>query len=250
MEVDDVVRQIDEALSETNTLDNTIVILTSDNGSFMYRIDDDEPDHQEDWKVVGFHPDTHESNGPWRGTKADIYEAGHHLPMLVRWPGKVVSGTLCDRTVSLTDWYATFAEIVGHSVKNDECEDCFSMLALLKNPTNEWSRPPVIHHSSRGMFAIRDGEWKLIAGNGSGGRQKPAGAPFKKPYQLFNLKLDPGEREKLDRPAPGNRRATGQRFRSNAIVGSKFIGGNNPTLDTLQLPSKMTSASGFTFIYL
>ena len=55
------------------------------------------------------------------------------------------------------------------------------------------TRPPIIHHSANGMFAIRDGQWKLVLGDGSGGREAPAGKPFRRPYQLFDLAQDPGE---------------------------------------------------------
>ena len=76
----------------------------------------------------------------------------------------------------------------------DVAEDSFSLLPLFEG--KEWSQPraPVIHHSSAGMFAIRDGKWKLIAGNGSGGRELPKGEPFGRPYMLFDMETDVSER--------------------------------------------------------
>ena len=74
----------------------------------------------------------------------------------------------------------------------DAAEDSFSLLPLLTGK-GDFSRAPVIHHSAAGTFAIRDGKWKLIAGDGSGGRQKPAGKPFQKPYQLYDLSEDIAE---------------------------------------------------------
>ena len=71
------------------------------------------------------------------------------------------------------------------------------MLPLLRGGTWDRQRAPVIHHSSGGMFAIRDGRWKLVAGNGSGGREKPSGEPFGRPYQLFDLEADPSERRNV-----------------------------------------------------
>jgi arylsulfatase A-like enzyme len=192
MQVDDSVAQILGALDTTKQADNTIVLLTSDNGSFMFRTPEDKPDHVSDFKVVGYHPQTHQANGVWRGTKADVYEAGHRVPHLVRWPAAVKAKTTSLVTTTLTDWYATLAEIVGHELEENEGEDSISLLPVLHGET-DWKRPPVINHSINGTFAIRDGKWKLIASNGSGGRQAPKGQPFQRPYQLYNLNADPSE---------------------------------------------------------
>ncbi len=75
---------------------------------------------------------------------------------------------------------------------------------------------PVVHHSSDGMFAIRDGPWKLVLGNGSGGRQTPRGKPFARPYQLFDLSPDPGEARDVAAEHPDvveRLEATFERFR-------------------------------------
>ncbi len=80
------------------------------------------------------------------------------------------------------------------NLPDDTAEDSVSFLAQIKGRKPKTPRAPVIHHSSRGMFAIRDGKWKLVFGNGSGGREKPVGAPFEKPYQLFDMSADIGER--------------------------------------------------------
>ncbi len=196
MQVDDVVAQIDAVLEETKILENTLLVFTSDNGSFMYRLDQDEPDHIEDFRALGYHPGNHQSNHIWRGTKADIYEAGHRVPTFVRWPGIVNTGSVCDETVTHTDWFATFSEMLDRPLSNNEAEDSFSLLPLLSGSDSR-NRAPVIHHSVAGMFAIRDGRWKLIAGNGSGGRQNPRGKPFEGPYQLYDLQSDPSESKNL-----------------------------------------------------
>ena len=196
MQVDEVVKNIDAALERNDLKQDTLIVLTSDNGSFMFRLSDDVADHVQDFKALGYHTENHQSNGIWRGTKADIYEGGHRVPMLVRWPGKVQAGATCDTTTTLTDWYATFSEIVSHNLSEEEAEDSFSILPLLQGKTI-WDRAPVVHHSIAGMFAIRDGKWKLIAGNGSGGRQQPKGENFKGPYQLYNIEEDPSETKNL-----------------------------------------------------
>ena len=61
----------------------------------------------------------------------------------------------------------------------------------------------MINHSAAGVFAIRSGPWKLVAGSGSGGRQQPKGKPFQKPYHLYNLDEDPGETRDLIESKPG-----------------------------------------------
>ncbi|MCA9179715.1 MAG: Cerebroside-sulfatase, partial [Planctomycetales bacterium] len=97
-----------------------------------------------------------------------------------------------DQPVCLTDLYATCARVVGATLTPGEAPDSFAINQLLAG--ENVARPePVVHHSVAGMFAIRDGEWKLIAGNGSGGRDLPKGKPFGKPYQLFNLAQDRAE---------------------------------------------------------
>jgi arylsulfatase A len=196
MQVDDVVAQIDAAMEASGARKNTLLIFTSDNGSFMYRLNDDEADHIQDFRALGYYAENHQSNYIWRGTKADIYEAGHRVPTFVRWPGVVESGSVCDETITHTDWFATFAEMHSRSLRSNEAEDSFSLISLMKG-SRDWQRAPVIHHSSSGMFAIREGRWKLIAGNGSGGRQNPRGAPFEQPYQLYDLQSDPSETRNL-----------------------------------------------------
>jgi len=197
VQVDWTVGEVLKLLRELGIEKNTIVIYTSDNGSYMYRRDDpDAADHVSDPTIQAYRADHHTPNYVFRGTKADIWEAGHRVPFFVRWPGHIKPGTRTDATICLTDFFATVAEITGAELPPDAAEDSFSLLALWQD--KPWKRgAPVIHHSARGMFAIRDGLWKLVAGNGSGGREKPAGEPFARPYQLFDLSTDISERNDL-----------------------------------------------------
>ena len=192
MNVDDAVGQVLKALDENKLTDNTLVLFTSDNGSFMYRVDD-EDDHVQTHGKQQHHAKNHTANGPWRGTKADIWEGGHHVPFFARWPSKVTPGSKCDRVITHTDLFATAAEVASAKIFKGAAADSYSYLSLLLGNEKKYSRPPVIHHSAGGMFAIREGDWKLILGNGSGGRQQPKGKPFAKPYILSNIKEDPAE---------------------------------------------------------
>lgn len=195
-QVDATVGQVLQAIEESGTADNTLVIYTSDNGSFMYRCDTtDQPDHVDDESIQAFRADRHTANGPFRGTKADVWEAGHHVPFLVRWPSVINPGSTCSDTICITDIFATCAEVIAADLPPDAAVDSFSFLPQLKGQQPATARPPVINHSANGMFAIRDGRWKLVLGNGSGGREAPKGTPFKQPYMLFDLQTDIGERQ-------------------------------------------------------
>ena len=83
------------------------------------------------------------------------------------------------------------ADLVG-AKRPTSAQDSHSLLSLLREEPDA-HRPPVIHHSANGVFAIRDGRWKLVLGDGSGGREPPRGRPFARPYQLFDLVEDPAE---------------------------------------------------------
>ena len=192
-QTDATVGRILQALERMGVTDDTLVVFTSDNGSYMYRIPEAEPDHIQDARVQGYHPARHTSNFIWRGTKADVWEGGHRVPFIVRWPGRIEPQTQCSQTICLTDFMATCAEITDFVLPDDAAEDSFSLLSLLYESDLTHKRAPVIHHSSNGTFSIRQGTWKMVFGSGSGGRQKPVGKPFEKPYFLFNLEADPSE---------------------------------------------------------
>ena len=204
MQVDWAVGQVIRAIESAGIRNNTLLIYTSDNGSFMYRRGADEKeDHVSDSTVQAYNEKHHTSNGDLRGTKADVWEAGHRVPFFARWPSVIEAGTVCAKTTSHVDLFATCAEIAGAGLHDDVAEDSFSWLPLFKG--GDWNQPraPVINHSASGMFALRSGKWKLIAGNGSGGRQKPRGKPFQKPFMLFDLEADLGEKNDLAQAKPG-----------------------------------------------
>ncbi len=196
-QVDATVGAVLESLEEAGAAENTLVIYTSDNGSFMYRLGDDAKDHTDDISVQGYRAEKHTANAIYRGTKADVWEAGHRVPFLVRWPKKIEAGSQCAKTVCLTDFFATAADIIAAEIPEGTAPDSFSLLSLFQGQGWQEQRPPVIHHSVAGMFAIRDGKWKLVLGNGSGGREKPRGKPFEKPYALFDMEQDPEEQHNV-----------------------------------------------------
>ena len=192
VQVDAAVGDVMSALDQAGVDDNTLLIFTSDNGSFMSRLDGlDDRDHTDDSTIQAYRAGNHTANHVYRGIKADIWEGGHRVPFFARWPGEIEPGSTREEVISLTDVFATVAEIVGKELPNNAAEDSFSLLPLLRG--KPWARPraAVTHHSFVGMFAIRDGRWKLVAGNGSGGREDPIGQPFVEALPTLRYRIRP-----------------------------------------------------------
>ncbi|WP_276166018.1 sulfatase family protein [Zobellia alginiliquefaciens] len=191
MQVDDVVRQIRETLIKQGISENTLLVFTSDNGCSP------KADFEELAKV------DHNPSHIFRGTKADIYEGGHRVPFIIEWPKKVLKNSSSDKTICTTDFFATCAELTGYQTPDTEAEDSFSMLPILNGDNTAEVREYIVHHSIDGSFAIRKGDWKLIACPGSGGWSYPRLQDIKREklelpaMQLFNLKEDIGETKNL-----------------------------------------------------
>jgi arylsulfatase A-like enzyme len=178
--VDWMVGQIDQTLSECGLQENTLLVITSDNGARLTNYDGRDYGHK--------------SCGELRGQKADIWEGGHREPFVVRWPGHVRAGTISDAVICLSDLLATCAEITSFPLPSDAGEDSYSMLGALTGVRNSTPvRDAVIHHSGDGMFSVRQDQWKLILGLGSGGFSEPrraeaiSGGPL---GQLYNVETD------------------------------------------------------------
>lgn len=191
VQVDDAVGRLVDLLRELGVWDNTLLILTSDNGSTMTI--------RKEFVQYG-----HATNYIFRGQKSDIWEGGHRVPFIVTWPKRVPAGSRCDRAICLVDIFPTIAEIVGRPLPAGAAEDGVSFAPLLTQPDAPWQRPPFVMHSINGFFAIRDGDWKLLECRGSGGwslpeTKVPKDAP---PIQLYNLAEDIGEARNLYEQEP------------------------------------------------
>jgi len=193
-EVDWSVGRIMAALGAAGSLENTIVIFTSDNGS-------PQRDGAEmGGKIASVKEYGHDPSRPWRGMKADIWEGGHRVPFIISWPGQVKAGKVTDQLICHVDIYATLANLLGRSLAENAAEDSFDFTPVLTNTSTDPVRQYVIHHSINGTFAIRKGDWKLILGKDSGGfsRNIPEeNIPTETDGQLYNLTIDPGERNNL-----------------------------------------------------
>lgn len=189
-ELDWSVGKILDALDRKGLSDNTIVFFSSDNGAVS-----------RGYKPADFVDyDGHRANGPWRGQKTEIYEGGHRVPFLVRWPGKIAAQSKSNQLVATTDMLATTAELMGESLPAGAGQDSFSFLpALLNRPAKNSMRNIIVNDSYTGEMSIRQGPWKLILaqhGGGIGGTNKK-NDPDLPPGQLFNLDSDPTELKNL-----------------------------------------------------
>ncbi|MEM9411937.1 MAG: arylsulfatase [Planctomycetota bacterium] len=207
-QVDWTLGEIFKVLDENKIIENTLLIVTSDNGSFMHTRIDHQADHISDHQLQSFNSANHKSNGDWRGTKADIWEGGHRVPFFVHWPAKINGGSRSYQTICHTDILATVADVTSQEFDRSSAEDSFSFLPSLNG--KDTKRPPVIHQSASGMLAIRSGHWKLIMGSGSGGRQKPRGKAFEKPFCLIDLSIDKSESNNV---IDGNQETEGRLFK-------------------------------------
>lgn len=174
-------------LEESGASENTIVIFTSDNGPY--------------WKPQFKEKFNHHATSFYRGMKGDIHEGGHRVPFIVRWPNKIKANTSSNFRTTLTNLTATCADIIGVELNQNEAIDSQSILPILKDSENtNYKAAPIVHHSSRGFFSLRKGDWKLIEKRGSGGFSSPAviapkeGEPI---GQLYNLANDPSETKNL-----------------------------------------------------
>ena len=204
METDDAIGQVIQALEKNGIAENTLVIVTSDNGCSP----------SADYETLAKHG--HNPSANLRGHKADIFDGGHRIPFLVQWPAVVKAGSKTEALTGMWDFMATAAEIAGAKLPDHAAEDSISFLSLLKDPSSKPVRDHLVSHSINGTFAIREGKWKLILAPDSGGwsEPRPAGARAGKkkasptpaaelpPIQLYDLSTDIGETKNLHAEHP------------------------------------------------
>ena len=202
-QVDYTVGRVMDALERVDAADDTLLIFTSDNGAWW---------REQDTEEFG-----HAANYGRRGQKGDIYDGGHRVPFIARWPGKIEGTTESDEIICHTDLLATVAALIDVELPEDAGEDSYNVLPALlgqrlpesakrntgiRHPDDYYEpiREAVVHFSSMHMTAIRKGRWKLIFGLGSGGFTQP---PFVEPEpdgpqgQLYDMEADPMETTNL-----------------------------------------------------
>jgi arylsulfatase A-like enzyme len=194
-ELDDTVGQVLATLDKLKLTENTLVIFTSDNGG----VNDD--------GYEDFGPPEHAMNGALRGTKGTLYEGGHRVPFIARWPAKIKGGTESAALIAHLDMPATFASLTGVSLPDDAAPDSFNVLPALLGESKT-ARASAIFHTggTQGPLTLRMAQWKFIQPGGGGygakakGNQNAKKAPTKP--QLFNLADDPAETNDLAEKMP------------------------------------------------
>jgi arylsulfatase A len=194
MQTDAAIGEVLAALDKQGLTESTLVIVTSDNGC--------SPQAKFDELI----PRGHNPNYVFRGNKADIYEGGHRIPFLVRWPGRVKPATKSNQTICLTDFLATAADILDVELPASAAEDSVSILPALVGQADRPLREATVHHSINGSFAIRQANWKLCFCPGSGGwsAPRPGQDPTadQPPVQLFDLASDISEQHNVQAESP------------------------------------------------
>lgn len=184
-ELDDAVGTMLAALDRLKLADNTLVIFTSDNGGVM-------DDGYEDVGKFDYHP-----NAPWRGTKGTLFEGGHRVPFLARWPGHIPASSTSGALIAHLDMPATLAVLVGAKIPAGQCVDSVNVLPALLGASPVGRNDFVAHVGGvHGPFALRAGNWKYIA---------PAGGVNKKGVpaaQLYDLAADLSEERNLAESQP------------------------------------------------
>ncbi len=184
LQVDGFMGRLMKKLRDKGIEDDTIVIFTSDNGCSAI-VD-----------LLKLEEMGHRPSYLYRGNKGDIWDGGHRIPFIIRWPGEIKPGSVSNQTACLVDIFAAFAEITGTTYGDEQGEDSVSCLPLWKGEDFPL-REATIHHSILGNFAVRKGKWKLDLCPGSGSYPDGENTNGLPPIQLYDMEADVGERRNL-----------------------------------------------------
>lgn len=193
--VDAMVAKVLQAVKESGEDGNTIVVFTTDNGCSPAA------------GIKEMEAQGHRPNSIYRGHKADLFDGGHRIPCILRWPEGTKPHEV-RQTVCLTDFYATFAAINGYKLMDSEGEDSYNLLPAIVSETEiDPIREATVHHSIDGQFTIRQGDWKLLLSASSGGWSAPTptdtlALDSLPPIQLYNMKDDPSETTNVEAEHP------------------------------------------------
>lgn len=195
-ETDAMVGRLLAALEESGQAENTLVVFTADNG----------PEHYAYPRDAKFE---HWSAEPLRGLKRDVYEGGHRVPFLVRWPGVASEGAVSDALASQIDLMATLASVVAYELPADAAEDSHDMLPVLEG-TSDAHRKTHVHNTYAKQYAIRHGDWLLMdaktgyVSKGFQAWEKKRGYPADDagPVELYDLSKDVGQRNNVAKDHP------------------------------------------------
>jgi arylsulfatase A len=178
------------ALEENGFAENTLVIFTADNGAERYAYE----------RVRNFQ---HRSSGALRGLKRDLYEGGHRMPFIVKWPGVIKPGTVSDALVSQVDLMATLAAVAGAEVPANAAHDSYNLLPAWKSGAAS-PRRTLVHNTFADAYAVRHENWLLIATRTGTHTAVPAWFAQENGYtrndqpgELYDLSRDLGQNNNL-----------------------------------------------------
>ena len=174
-EVDWCIGQVLDALERTGRAANTLLFFASDNG----------PENSA-YERIRQHD--HYSMGDLRGIKRDAWEGGHRVPFMARWPGVITPGSTCEHLTTLGDLLATAADVAQAVVPAEAGPDSVSILPLLHGDGPV--RSCAVHHSMKGTFALRRGDWVLIDAPSGDDNTEPDWFKAERGYEPHD---DPGE---------------------------------------------------------
>jgi arylsulfatase A len=190
VQTDDNVGRILKALSDNGFAENTLVIFSADNGPERYAYE----------RVRNFQ---HRSAGPLRGLKRDLWEGGHRVPFIVRWPGHVKPGAVSDALVSQVDVMATLAAVVGADLPANAAHDSYNLLPVWREGAAS-PRQTIVHNTMKGGYAVRHKQWLLVAAKTGAVSQVPQWFDRENGYvandqpgELYDLSRDLAEKHNL-----------------------------------------------------
>ncbi|MCK3683862.1 sulfatase [Maribellus sp. YY47] len=184
MEIDWSVGEIEKALENNGIADNTVFIFTTDNGP---------------WLNYGNHAG---SAGGLREGKTTSWDGGQRVPFIVKWPGKIPPGTICNKLACAIDILPSFAQISGADLPKNKI-DGTSIVELWKGNTDAEPRETILfYYGKNNLNAVRKGNWKLVLPHtwasyntrpGKDGRGGPRANMKVEEPELYNMMRDPGE---------------------------------------------------------
>jgi len=195
-EFDSSVGQVLTALDERKLRDDTLVILTSDNGPVL---DDGYVDNAVE--KLG----SHKPAGPLRGGKSTPFEGGTRVPFVIRWPERVPAGNTSDALVCQIDFLASLAALTKQKLANRAGPDSVDVLPALLGGSQK-GRDSLVEQGR--SIAVRQGDWKLIEAAAGGRTARAASGKT----QLYNLAADPAESTDLASQQPERVRELSKRL--------------------------------------
>lgn len=221
VQTDWVAGQVLKALKEKGLEDNTIIIFSADNGTEAYA-----------WKRAEKYQ--HFSMGNYRGLKRDVWEGGHHIPFIIKWPGQIEAGSISNEVISQVDIMATLASITKIDLPDNVAPDSYDILPVIKGEAyNSPLREATIHNTFENKWGIRKGDWLYINDTTGGHRKMPDSfkqltgyTDFESEGILFNMKNDSEQRVNLFKEYPEksmelNKLLADYRNKKNSVKRSK-----------------------------